>query len=229
MIIMQKSFEEISMKQTKTTVYIPPQSTPYFELSAHYVTWKRDQTPLKKSFLPSDLEAYLVLYELAQKAPKKARKDLEALKAMYPSSPELLNLLSYLYMRLKKIKLADKITKENFERNPDYLIARINYADLCLRMKKVDEIPKLFNSTFDLAKLYPHQKNFYISEFRGFMVLMGHYHCHLKDKEAAICYHYMASVVDPHHPNTRTLEKKLYPSSKFKKLKKFFKKNFITL
>ncbi len=224
MIIIQKSFKEISMQHNKTTVYIPQQTTPHFELSAHYVTWQRDQTTLKKTFLPTDLETYLLLYKVSQKTPKTIRKDLEALKEMYPSSPELLNLLSYLYMRLKKIKLADRITQENFEKNPDYLIARINYADLCLRTKKADEIPKLFNATFDLAKLYPHQKTFYISEFRGFMVLMGYYHLHLKNKEAAICYHYMASVVDPHHSNTKALEKTLYPSFKLKKILHIFKK-----
>ncbi|MCK4935031.1 MAG: hypothetical protein KAR79_05540 [Simkaniaceae bacterium] len=210
------------MKKSKDTLHIPFQKTPHFELSPHVVTWKKDQNRLKKQFLPSDFEAFLVLYELSQKKPKKAKKDLELLKKRCDAVPELLNLLGFVYARCKKIKLADKLIIENFQKNPDNLLARINYADYCLRKKKLQKIPELFSETFDLTKLYPERKYFHISEFRGFMVMMGLYHLQIKKRETAICFHYLARAVDPHNPSTTCLGKKLYPTSF---LKNFFNKN----
>ena len=45
-----------------------------------------------------------------------------------------------------------------------------------------------------------------MSEFRGFMLLMGHYHLAIKEREIAECYHYLAHKVDPRHPGTKRLQ-----------------------
>jgi len=204
--------------QMKNTLFIPEQKTPHFYLPPHTVTWKQDLAHLKKSFSKKDLETFLSLYSLAETNPKKAKKEVEIFRNNHPDHPEVLNLLTYLNVRRKRIRQAERLIDENFQKNPDYLFARINYADLCLRRKKLQKIPELFNFKFNLRDFRPNKKMFHISEFRGFMVMMGHYHLLIQKREAAECYHYLAHRVDPQHPNTKVLQKKLYYKPLYKRL-----------
>ena len=166
-------------------------------------------SPEKELFKGRSGDLFNALF-LSRNKSKKARKEVEIFQNDYPDTPEVLNLLTYLNVCRKRIRQAERLVDENFQKNPDYLFARINYADLCLRRKKLQKIPKLFNFKFNLRDFCPNKKMFHISEFRGFMVMMGHYHLLIQKREAAECYHYLAHRVDPSHPNTKTLQKKLY-------------------
>ncbi|MCB1114936.1 MAG: hypothetical protein KDK71_00575 [Chlamydiia bacterium] len=209
----------------KNTIHVPAQKTADFFLPPHTVTWKQDLSHLKKSFSTAELELFLSLYELASANPRKAKKKVEAFQKTYPAHPEVLNLLSYLYLILRKIRKGNKIIEENYRHNPDYLFAKINYADLCLRKKQPKKIPKIFNYKLNLPELYPNKKMFHISEFRGFMTLMGHYHLAIGKTRAAESYHYLAHRLDPHHPSTKQLEKKIYYIPFYKRLiLKFFRR-----
>ncbi|MCP5504556.1 MAG: hypothetical protein H7A41_05315 [Chlamydiales bacterium] len=201
----------------KNTLFIPEQKTPYFTLPSHTITWKQDLSHLKKSFSEEDLATFLDLYAKASENPRKVKKEVEIFKEKHPDHPEVLNLLTYLYLSCRKVRKADRLIEENYAKNPDYLFAKINFADLCLRQKKPQIIPDIFNKKFNLRELYPDKKMFHISEFRGFMVLMGFYHLSMGNKEAAEGYHYLAERVDPNHPGTKILEKKLYYIPFYKK------------
>jgi len=194
----------------KNTLFIPPQHTSHLNLPSHTITWEQDITHLKNSLSPKDLESFLTLYERAKKNPKKARKEGEYFLKTHPSHPEVLNLLTYIYLATRKLKKANRLIIENYEHNPHYIFARINYADLCLREQKYKKIPVIFNKKFNLRELYPEKKIFHLSEFRGFMVLMGFYYLALGQKGIAEEYHYLAERVDPNNPSTKVLEKKLY-------------------
>ncbi|MDN3509087.1 MAG: hypothetical protein P0S93_03600, partial [Candidatus Neptunochlamydia sp.] len=159
----------------KNTLFIPEQKTPHFTLPSHTVTWKQDLSHLENSLSKEDLETFLKLYALATENPRKARKDLETFKEKHPTHPEVLNLLTYLYLSCRKTRKADRLIEENYAKNPDYLFAKINFADLCLRRRKPQKIPDIFNKKLNLRELYPNKKIFHASEFRGFMVLMGFY------------------------------------------------------
>ncbi|MCP5505900.1 MAG: hypothetical protein H7A38_03335 [Chlamydiales bacterium] len=192
------------------TLKIPPQKTSEFSLPPHTITWEQDLSHLKKSFSKEDLETFLSLYELASNSPKRAKKEVALFLEKHPHHPEILNLFTYLHLSLRKVKKAERLIEENYTHNPDYLFAKINYADLCLRKGNPQKIPEIFHQKLSLPELYPLKKMFHISEFRGFMTLMGHYHLSIGNRSAAEGYHYLAARVDPHHPSTQNLEKKLY-------------------
>lgn len=182
------------------------------------ITFEPLHQKIEKLLPKEDLKNYLNLYEMAKSKPKKALKDLLQLKEKYPDFPEIDNLLSYVYIRLRKIRRAEELTKNAYKKFPDYLFARINYADQCLRKGKIDEIEEIFDHKFHLKELYPKRKVFHYSEFRGFMVVMGFYHLALGDRSAAEQYYLNAVKADPLHPSLNALEKKL-----FKRKFKFFK------
>ncbi|MBF5059538.1 tetratricopeptide repeat protein [Candidatus Neptunochlamydia vexilliferae] len=194
----------------KNTFLVPEQRTPHFYLPSHKLSWKQDLSSLKQEFSKEDLAEFLTFYSLAEESPKKAQKKVEKFREKYPNSPAVLNLLTFLYLSRRKIFKANRLIRENYANNPHDLFARINYADLCLRKKKSEAIGEVFNHTYSLTELYPERKTFHVSEFRGFMVVMGFYHLAIGKKEAAECYHYLAAKVDPDHPGPKVLAKKLF-------------------
>jgi tetratricopeptide (TPR) repeat protein len=209
---------------SKELLLIPPQSCGAFNLKAQYVSFKEETAHLKKRLCKKDIERFLCLYQESQISPKKTFSSLEELKVLYPNVPEIYNLLTFTYLKLRKIKKAEALILEAYQKCPDNLFVRINYADYCLRKKMLQKIPEIFNHAYDLTLLYPSRTTFHLSEFRGFMTLMGFYHLALHHRDSAICYHYLARYVDPCHPAVRLLGRKLYYTSLFKKLINHFNK-----
>ncbi|HSX12146.1 MAG TPA: hypothetical protein VLF61_01490 [Rhabdochlamydiaceae bacterium] len=163
---------------------------------------------LAQKLSPADLKTYVALLEQAQFYPHRVFEEVKTFQEKHPDLPEAANLLIYLYIQKKELVKAEKLTQENYEKFPDYLFARINYADQCLRKKQWDQIPKIFPS-FHLRELYPEKKLFHFSEFRGFMVTMGLYYLALKNRAAAKEYLDHARLADPDHSSVKLLEKKL--------------------
>lgn len=204
---------------SKNLLFIPEQNCGNFHLRPQYVSF-RDQSKLL-TLPPEDVQQLMSInYEHPS---KKHISYLETLKLHYPSSPEIKNLLNFLYVKLKKLKKAEALILEAYQAHPDDIITKINYADSCLRKHEIKKIPIIFNNAFDLKLLYPSREVFHISEFRGFMTLMGFYHLAIKEREQAECYHYLARRVDPHHPAVRLLTRSLYYKNLFKKLIVFLK------
>jgi tetratricopeptide (TPR) repeat protein len=158
------------------------------------------------------------LYLKIQEDPQKYLDALIQFCELHPTIPEVANLLTFAYLRLKKKKEAEELIEKTYLKHPDYLIARINYADQVLRLKKKELIPTIFNGCFDLNQLYPERETFHYSEFRGFMILMGFYHLEIGDKEKAEEYYQLAFQVDPLHPSVAALEKQLSKTSLLKKI-----------
>lgn len=160
------------------------------------------------------------LFAQANETPKAVKERLEGFYKTHPDLPEVANLLTYVYIQLKDLKKAEALILESYEKHPTHLIARINYADQCLRNKKKELVPAIFGNTFDLFKLYPEKKLFHISEYRGFLVLMGFYHLAIKERAKAEEYYLQACRADLTHPSVIALEKKLF---NFRLLNKFTK------
>lgn len=158
------------------------------------------------------LKEYAELYQLVQDRPHEALEQLEKLK-----SPESCNLKAFALLQMKRLSEAEKLIEENFIHYSDNFSAKINYADLCLRRKKWKEIPKIFPST-DLSKLYPDKTILFASEFRGFMVLMSHYHSKIRKYQLAEQFYILAVKADPLHPSISLLEKKIFHLRWLKKL-----------
>ena len=202
----------------KEILYIPRQKGADFSFPAHTLTWAQDLDPIKQTLSPDDLPLFLSLYEKALASPKKAKKEGDLFLKKYPTHPVVLNLLSYIYISLKKVKKAKQLIECNYEFNPDNIFAKINYAHHCLDKKKFEKIPEIFEGKFNLQDLYPKRKTFHISEFRGFVLLMGYYFLSINNKAVAIHYHYLAKRLDKSHPSTLLLQKKIYYTPFYKKI-----------
>jgi tetratricopeptide (TPR) repeat protein len=181
------------------------------------VTYEQSSLLLSKHFSKKEKETFSRLLQAAQVEPKKVYKEIIAWDK---KAPELDNLLTYLYLQHKQVRKAEILTRQSYENYPDYIFARINYADQCLRKNRLDKIPEIF-PCLSLKELFPQRRSFHVSEFRGFMTLMSHYHIKLKNIPLAIEYYQKAVEADPAHPSIIFLEKKLFPKGV---LKKFFHK-----
>lgn len=160
---------------------------------------------------PSLDSADLEILQIAEKAPLKAHLKLQKL----PPTPERLNLECYLYLKQKKsLSFVDKLIEKAYATYPGHLSIQVNYADLCLRLHKENKIPSIFSS-FDLSLLFPSKTTFTVSEFRGFMVVMGLYHLKVKDSLKAELYYTLAVKADPLHPSISSLERRLFVKKPF--------------
>lgn len=170
----------------------------------------------------ADLKTYVSLLEQAQFYPHRVFEQVKAFQETHLDLPEAANLLAYLYIKRKEIAKAEQLVQENYEKFPDYLFAKINYADQCLRKKQLHKIPEIFPS-FHLKELYPEKKLFHFTEFRGFMVTLGLYYLGIKNKKMACLYLDYAKEADPDHSSVKLLEKKLEPNFVFRFWKKIKK------
>ena len=159
-----------------------------------------------------EVPEFLKLREEVFKNPKESIPALTALKDQRPDFPEIANVLTFAHIQCREFLKAEKLIQETYERNPDYLFAKINYADQLLRKGKKKQVAAVFNEQFDLKSLYPDRKVFHYSEARGFFVVMSFYHLAMKQKAKAEEYYHLAMKVDPCHLSVIALEKKLFSS-----------------
>ncbi len=190
----------------------------------HYlITYDPLPTQGLATLAAEDRQEYDRLYAQALKSPKETRPAIEEFRKKHPELPEMENLLAVCHLYLREIDQVEKLIEESYRKFPNYLFARINYADQCLRKKKTGSIPEIFNHTFELSNLYPEKSFFHVSEFRGFMVLMGLYHLSIKEKKTAERYYSLAREADPQHPSVRALQKKLFHVPLVKRIARFLR------
>jgi tetratricopeptide (TPR) repeat protein len=163
--------------------------------------------------LPSHVKDTLEqLYYEAQQQPRKAIPKLLKLVKKYPNVPKLYNHLSVAYSHAGQLDKAKAVALKNYQRNPDYLFARINYAQICLAEGDYKKVAEIFEHKFDLKMLYPSRKRFHISEVASFMGLIGAYFFEIGEREAAENYYEILQQIAPHYPMTRALRRKLFPN-----------------
>jgi hypothetical protein len=88
-----------------------------------------DNRDLKK--LPGQVQARIdELYELALHHPTQAIPELERLVTTYPHIPTFANHLSIAYLAAGDQEQATALVREAYRRHPQYLFAKVNYANL---------------------------------------------------------------------------------------------------
>jgi len=152
------------------------------------------------------------LHPEAQRDPQRAIPELVDLIKKYPKVPMLYNYLSVAYSQAGQWEKAEEVIRENYQRNPDYLFARLNYAELCRTQGDYEQIAEIFEHKFDLKLLYPNRKRFHISEVANFMGLIGIYFLETGQQEAAEKYYEILKKIAPDYPMTKMLRRKLHPS-----------------
>jgi tetratricopeptide (TPR) repeat protein len=169
-----------------------------------------DNRDIKK--LPGQVQARLdELYELALHHPTQAIPALERLVTTYPHIPLLSNSLSVAYLYSGDLEKTDACVREAYRRHPQYLFAKVNYANLCLQQGESEKVPGIFDHACDLKQLYPHRTRFHVSEFTNFAGVMCRYFCAIGEQNTAILYYQMLKQVAPRHPMTKHAKRALYP------------------
>jgi tetratricopeptide (TPR) repeat protein len=152
------------------------------------------------------------LYRECEEEPDEAIHELLVWLEKYPNLPVLYNYLGVSYGRTGQREKAQEIIEENYRRNPDYLFARLNYAQSCLNKQDYGKIPEIFDHKFDLKLLYPKRNKFHISEVAHFMGIVGIYFVSTGERETAERYLKILRQIAPEYPMTRLLERKLTPN-----------------
>jgi tetratricopeptide (TPR) repeat protein len=149
------------------------------------------------------------LYYKAQKKPQEAIPELLEMIEKYPDVPQLFNFLSIAYSMTGQKKAAEETILENIRRNPNYLFARLNLAEMLLARGDVKRVAAIFENKFDLQMLYPQRKQFHISEVVGFAGIMGVYFLKIGKRKTAKLYYEILKQIAPHHRLTRRLQRGL--------------------
>lgn len=146
---------------------------------------------------------------IAKKNPTLAIPELLELKKKYPDVPKTDNFLAVAYSILGDNKKAEAIIEECFAKHPDYLFARLNYAQICIFKKEYEKIPEIFDNKFDLKMLCPERDTFHISEFVLFSSIMGTYFFWSGQIDIARRYNKSLQEVAPDTPDAKKLDRLL--------------------
>ncbi len=195
----------------------PPVSSPSAEplKAVHVASYEiTDEPILDREYrrLPAHVkEAIERLHRESEIRPRKAIPELQQLIERYPRVPQFYNYLTVAYSGIGAFDKAEAVTRASIRANPDYLFARLNYAELCLMKKDYAKIPEIFDHKFDLKLLYPERNRFHITEVANFMGLIGLYFLAIHKRELAEKYNAALQEMAPNFPMAQKLRRALSP------------------
>ena len=199
-------------KKPKAPVSGPSADAPMaVHISSYEIT---DEPILDREYrrLPARVkEAIERLHRESEIRPRNAIPELQALIERYPQVPQFYNYLTVAYSGIGALDKAEAVTLASIRANPDYLFARLNYAELCLMRKDYAKIPEIFDHKFDLKLLYPKRNRFHIAEVANFMGLIGLYFLAIGERGLAEKYNAALQETAPHFPMAQKLKRALAP------------------
>src|SRR5437667_6894279 len=102
-------------------------------VTSYDITWDPLHN-LPHNVLPPEVDSQAErLHNPAVSRPAKAVPELERWIERYPDVAKLYNFLCLAYQGVGDTANAERIARENYRRHPDYLFAKLNYADFCLK------------------------------------------------------------------------------------------------
>jgi tetratricopeptide (TPR) repeat protein len=143
--------------------------------------------------------------------PRKVIAEVPQWIKRYPKIPLLYNYLSSAYSLAGHQREAEETILENLKRNPDYLFARLNFAELCLARGDYAAVAETLEHKFDLKLLYPNRNRFHISEVVTFNYVVSRYWLGMGERAAAEKYYALLLQLAPDDPITRHLHSVLHP------------------
>lgn len=133
---------------------------------------------------------------------KKVRALVEqAIQEGYAKDPATGYFLSMIFLNYGELKKANQLTLALYQANPDSLIARCAYANNLLFHKKVNEIPPVFNNTFDLSKV-TNRRELPLAEVIKFLDLAAIYYS-IKHDPRVQEYVALMVAIAPGHSDTK--------------------------
>jgi len=149
------------------------------------------------------------LYLLAGDNPRKAIHRLKELRLQYPEHPRIYNYLAKAYSYVRDAEKMIEVVEENYRRNPDYLFAKINYAQICLQRGKIHKIPIILDHKFDLKMLYPERNEFHVTEAVSFFGMLGIYFLKIDDMDQSKRMLMILEDIDPDAEMTKELKRQI--------------------
>ena len=105
----------------------------------------------------------------------------------------------------------DTVMLRNKSVNPNNLISRCHFAQLCIQRRHFDQIPKIFGHKFDLKALYPRRNRFHPSEYTSFALVMCCYFNFSGDSMLAKLFYQGLKDYAPDAPETQQAKQLLEP------------------
>jgi len=180
-------------------------SAKHFKLLSYTISYDpmADTSRMRNPDLESALEGVRrQLFEEAQDNPESAIPKLEELLVRFPDEPMLLNWLATAMQSAGGIENAEAIALRNFQANPDYLFAKLNYAHIQLAKGNLEAVESILNKKFDLKLLYPERNVFHATEFIALNHLMVSYWVKKGEFKAARRLFETMEEILPEHPST---------------------------
>jgi tetratricopeptide (TPR) repeat protein len=149
------------------------------------VSYDSLENPMEAS-CPKDIQIRLDdLFQQVMKTPESTIEELEKIKREHPNAFRAYNYLAIAYSKLGQNDKATAIACENYKNNPDYLFAKLNYAEICMEKGEFNKVPEIFDHMFDIKLMYPERSIFHITEVVNFIGITGLYFAKTGDHEAA--------------------------------------------
>lgn len=165
-------------------------STPQVvRLKEYKISFEASDHPDRAPLSEEEKNQLQELHELCtSKDARKAIKPLKKLIEENPNYPIYYNYLTVAYANSGQHRRAWHLVEYVYQRFPDYLFARCNYALHLLNKNKLNKIPEVFDHTFELKSLYPDRDEFHISEALSFYSVMCRYFAAIDNIETADLY-----------------------------------------
>lgn len=136
--------------------------------------------PIDLSDIPHEVD--IKVYDMIFTRPDKAIGLLLGYLEKFSDHPILLNWLICAYQLDDQPEKSLPLIKKNYDKNPTYLFARINYGMHELKENNNHKVvPTIFNDILWLPDLYPERKLFHITEVESFYHLVALYY--IKDDQ----------------------------------------------
>lgn len=147
---------------------------------------------------------------LVRDDPRSAITELRAWIEREPL-PAFFNWLSGAYSALGDVQGVEDIVRENYRRNPWYLFARVNHAEVCLRDGDLAGAREALGAGLDIRAFLGGRKRIHVSELAGYYYAVGLYYIQVGDLEAAERTYELLEGAAPDEPPTEALRHRLPP------------------
>jgi len=149
-------------------------------------------------------EAIPGLHALVHDDPRAAVAELRSWIEREPL-PMFYNWLSAAHSALGEMDAVDELVLENYRRNPHYLFARINYAEMRIAAGDLAGAREALGDGFDIRRLLRGKRRVHITEVTGYFYAVGRYHIEAGDLDAAHRACELLEDAAPDAPPTRAL------------------------
>ena len=159
--------------------------------------------PNEPKLSPQTKDLYDRAFHLSSREKKyhEAAIAFERLIAENPNMGRFYNNLAVCYDKLGEDKKAKALIEKNYQCNPQYLFAKVDYAHLCIARGQLSKVPQIFGGKFNLKLIYPDRNIFHVQEVAAFKGVIATFFAKIGKHDAALMYLHVLKKIMPNHPS----------------------------